>query len=72
MKTSEIVKPLPKGQITIPATFRKQLGIGEDTLLDVTVKDGEIIIKPLKSIPAKYLRSYSDKEVECFLEEDKF
>ncbi len=71
MKTSEVVKPLPKGQITIPATFRKQLEIDENTLLDVSIKEGELIIKPLKSIPTKYLRKYTDKEIESFLEEDK-
>jgi len=71
MKTSAVVKPLPKGQITIPATFRKQLEIDENTLLDVSIKEGELIIKPLKSIPTKYLRKYTDKEIESFLEEDK-
>lgn len=71
MKTSEIVKPLPKGQITIPATFRRQLGIDENTLLDVSIKNGELIVKPLKSIPTKYLRRYTDEDIERFLEEDK-
>ena len=71
MKTSEIVKPLPKGQITIPAAFRRQLGIDANTLLDVSVKEGELVVKPLKSIPAKYLRSYSDEEIERFLVVDK-
>ena len=71
MKISEVVKPLPKGQITIPATIRRQLGIDENTLLDISVKEGEIVVKPLKSIPAKYLRSYSNEELESFLKEDK-
>ena len=71
MKISEIVKPLPKGQITIPATFRRQLGIDENTLLDISVREGDLIVRPIKSIPAKYLRSYSDEEIEGFLKEDK-
>ena len=71
VKTSEIVKPLAKGQITIPSAFRKQLGIDENSLLDVSVKEGELIIKPLRSIPTKYLRSYTDSQIEGFLEEDK-
>jgi len=70
MKTSEIVKPLPKGQITIPATFRKQLGIDENTLLDISVKDGDLVVRPIKSIPAKYLRKYTKEEVEGFIAED--
>ena len=71
MKNSEIVKPLPKGQITIPSAFRKQLGIDENSLLDISIKEGDIIVKPLRSIPTKYLRSYTNKEIESFIEEDR-
>lgn len=71
MKTSEIIKPLAKGQITIPSAFRKQLGIDENSLLDISIKEGELIVKPLRSIPTKYLRSYTNEAIEDFLEEDK-
>ena len=43
----KVVRPLRSGQITIPADFREQLGIGADTLLQVTLVDGELRIRPL-------------------------
>jgi bifunctional DNA-binding transcriptional regulator/antitoxin component of YhaV-PrlF toxin-antitoxin module len=45
--TTKIVRPLRGGQITIPATFRKQLGIDEQTLLQMTLSEGELHIKPV-------------------------
>lgn len=45
MKT---VKPLRSGQITIPKAFREQLGIDENTLLQVTMVDGGLYIFPLQ------------------------
>lgn len=49
-KTSatRLVRPLRGGQITIPATFRKQLGITDETMLQVTLVDGELHIKPVQ------------------------
>ena len=42
------MRPLRNGQITIPAAFRKQLGITEATVLQVTVDGGELRIKPVR------------------------
>jgi hypothetical protein len=51
MKNSEpmtkIVRPLRSGPITIPAEFRKQLAIDEQSLLRVTLAHGELRIKPV-------------------------
>jgi AbrB family looped-hinge helix DNA binding protein len=44
---SKIVRPVRSGQITIPAEFRQQLGIGADTLLQITLVAGELHIRPL-------------------------
>lgn len=44
---TRLVRPLRGGQITIPADFRKRLGISEDTLLEVRLEDGELRLKPL-------------------------
>ena len=44
---TKIVRPLRSGQITIPAEFREKLGIGPDTLLQVTLSQGELRIHPL-------------------------
>ena len=36
-RMSRIVRPLRGGQITIPAEFRKELGITEESVLQVTL-----------------------------------
>ena len=45
---TKIVRALRGGQITIPAMFRKALGIEEETLLRVTLCDGELTIAPVR------------------------
>ena len=45
---TKIVRPLRSGQITIPADFREKLGIDADTLLQISLMHGELIIKPVK------------------------
>jgi AbrB family looped-hinge helix DNA binding protein len=42
-----IVRPLRGGQITIPAEFRAKLGIDRETLLQVTLSEGELRIRPV-------------------------
>lgn len=44
-----LVKPLRNGQITIPIAVRRELGIDEQTMLQLSVtEDREILIKPVK------------------------
>jgi AbrB family looped-hinge helix DNA binding protein len=45
---TKLVRPLRGGQMTIPAEFRKSLGINEETMLRVTLADGELRITPVK------------------------
>ena len=45
---TKIVRPLRGGQITIPASFRERLGIGADSLLQLTLVQGELRIKPVQ------------------------
>jgi len=45
---TRLVRALRGGQITIPVDFRRELGIDEETLLRMTLKDGELIIKPVR------------------------
>jgi len=44
---TRIVRQLRSGQMTIPADFRKELGITDDSLLQITLADGELRIKPV-------------------------
>ena len=46
-RMTKIIRPLRSGQITIPAEFREKLGIGPDSLLQVTLMQGELRVRPL-------------------------
>ena len=45
---TKIVRSLRGGQVTIPAAFRRELGISDDTMLRMTLADGELRIKPVE------------------------
>jgi bifunctional DNA-binding transcriptional regulator/antitoxin component of YhaV-PrlF toxin-antitoxin module len=49
---TKIVRPLRGGQVTIPAAFRKELGIDGETMLRMTLVDGELRIKPVQMTDA--------------------
>lgn len=38
-----------RGQITIPAEFRRQLGMTEESLLQMTLVDGELRLRPVEA-----------------------
>lgn len=44
---TKIVRQLRSGQITIPVEFRRALGIEGDGMLQMTLKEGGLWIKPL-------------------------
>src|SRR2546428_13959744 len=70
--SSRLVKPLSKGQITIPIAFRRQLGITEESILSVTVKNGRLELEPLRPTGGEQtLREYSDSQIRQFLKEDR-
>jgi AbrB family looped-hinge helix DNA binding protein len=46
-QSRKIVRPLRGGQITIPVEFREKLGIGPESVLELSLVDGELRIKPL-------------------------
>ena len=48
---TQIVRPLRRGQLTIPAEFRRRLGINEDTLLQLTLYEDKIEIVPVVTKP---------------------
>lgn len=67
--TAKVVRPLAKGQITIPIAIRRALGITESSLLEVRLEGNKIVISKLE--PDGSFRVYSDDEIAEFLEEDK-
>ena len=48
---TRIVRPLRRGQLTIPAEFRRRLGISDDTLLQLTLYEDKIEIVPVVTKP---------------------
>jgi AbrB family looped-hinge helix DNA binding protein len=41
-----------KGQVTIPQEMRNRLDIEEGAILDITIQDGTIVLKPLPRLEA--------------------
>lgn len=69
---TRLIKSLPKGQITIPIAFRRELGIEENTILGVTLKEDKIEISPLRTAENEPVpREYSGAKIREFLKEDR-
>ena len=68
-QTERIIQPLAKGQITIPVTMRRALGIDETTPLRIRLEGDEIVISKLID-SGRPVRLYTDEEIEAFLAED--
>ena len=50
-KLTKLVKPLSKGQITLPIEFRRRLNIDENTILRLSLKGSKIEVLPLRPLP---------------------
>jgi AbrB family looped-hinge helix DNA binding protein len=50
--TAHVVKPMRRGQITLPQEFRRRLGIGDDTLLEIRLAGDHVEIRPVVARPA--------------------
>jgi len=73
MKTSRLARvvPLPaRGQITLPTEFRKRLGLAEGDLLQISLAEDRIEIRPVVP-PGQKLREYTEAEIQQFLDEDR-
>lgn len=70
VSTQDIVKILPKGLITIPKKWRKDLGFEENGLARLQKKGKRLILEPVNII-AHSLRDYSKKEIRQFVKEDQ-
>ena len=47
---TSLVEPLRGGKVTIPAEFRRRLGISEGTMLRLTLVQGELRLAPVDAI----------------------
>lgn len=43
------VQPTSKGQVTLPVALRRQLDINPNTLLNVTVERGRVVLEPIRA-----------------------
>ena len=48
-QTTKIVRQLRSGQVTIPVEFRRELGIEGEGMLQMTLADGELRIRPMRA-----------------------
>ncbi len=69
---TKLVRPLSKGQITLPIEFRRRLRIDDRTILSLTLKGSKIEILPLRPLAENEpLREYSKDDIERFVNEDR-
>ena len=70
---TKLVRPLSRGQITIPIEFRKKLGIDTNTILSLALRGNKIEITPaiVLEVDEEDLREYTDEEISQFLQDDK-
>lgn len=64
------VKVKTKGQVTIPAEFRRDLNLKEGDLLEAVVERGGIILKP-KTVVDRYDEEWAKNVLKEATEEDK-
>lgn len=65
----ELLRVLTKGMITIPKSWRDELGINEGEIIKAKKSGYRIIIEPSKkTVP---YRVYSQRELEQFLKDDE-
>ncbi len=46
-RLKRVVRSHRRGQLTIPAEFRRELGIEDESLLQLTLDDGELRVRPV-------------------------
>ena len=70
---TKLVRPLSRGQITIPVEFRKKLGIDTNTILSLALRGNKIEITPaiVREVDEEELREYTDEDISQFLRDDK-
>jgi antitoxin PrlF len=57
-----------RGQITLPAEFRKRLGIEPGGLVVVEERSGELVLRPATVVE---LETYSDEDIAHWDQEDQ-
>jgi AbrB family looped-hinge helix DNA binding protein len=64
---SETLLVSPRGQVTLPASLRKKLGIAPGSALIVEARNGELTLKPAAVMAIEH---YSDEQIAQWDSED--
>lgn len=68
---SEWIKILNKGIITIPKKMRTQIGIQEGDMAKISLQENKIVIEAQDKIAFSQFRTFTDKEINIWIKEDK-
>ena len=66
----QIIKIQNKGLITIPKSFRDDIGLEVNSLARIIKEKGRLILEPVRTLPYS-TRSYKDSDIENFFDLDK-
>jgi AbrB family looped-hinge helix DNA binding protein len=66
-----LVNVMEKGLVTLPKKVRDALHIAPGDAVDVEVRDGEVVIRPVKVIPRSQVYFWTDKVQRRIKESEK-
>lgn len=67
----EWINILTKGIITIPKKMRERIGIREGDIAKIKTVGNTIVIEPRNKLSFNEIRTFSNKELERWIREDK-
>lgn len=70
LSQEEIIKIQPKGLLTIPKRFRRELGFDERSVVRIKKEKNRLVIEPL-SVLNYPVRRYTDQDLKEFIELDR-
>lgn len=68
---TKFVTTQSKGLITIPLEFRKKLGIEAKTLLEIKIKDDQLVLKKIDPNKNPEPEVYDEKQIQQWMKDDK-
>lgn len=69
---AKLVRLQAKGQLTLPAPFRRRLQLEADTIVQVELQGNGLVLTPLRSVPGEApLREFSQADIARFRRADR-
>lgn len=66
-----LVNVMEKGLVTLPKKVRDELNIAPGDAIDVEVRDGEVVLRPVKVIPKSQAYFWTDRVQKRIRESEK-